>query len=66
MRTRYGVDSRLNQSHALDFVDQAHNYARLERQKGVAFYFKKPAVNLYIGIGNPRVQRFWFSLGSGD
>lgn len=66
MRIRDDVDSRLNQNHALDFGDQAHNYARLERHKGdTLFQTIRCSLCFLIGINNPRVLRFGLVWAAG-
>lgn len=54
LRIRYGVVSRLNHNHALDFGDPAHNYARLERAKRSDYFFcfRQHAVDFHIGISS--------------
>lgn len=45
VRIRYSVDLRLNRSHALDLGEQALNYARLERHKGLALCLRQQTVD---------------------
>lgn len=65
-RTRYGVDLNLNLNHALDSVDQAHNYARLDWHKGMSVCLVQHTVDLEIALSNSAVQRLGLVWAAGD